>query len=98
LQYSDIKKAQAADIGGICGLIVDILKGSAKTNVDEPWQADDTSRTPIHLQLLGPCLDKHPGVTRSLATLCECNADTDQPSLESVFHKLEVQHQEVDKN
>jgi len=96
-QYSNIKEAQAADIGRMSGLIVNILKGSAGNNIDKFWQRQDKSGIPIHLQLLKYCLlDENPGVTKeSLETLCGCNADADPPSLQLVYSNLDSQYQDL---
>ena len=57
----DIEKLQAADIGGIFKLMVNILKGRQGDN-DNAWQANPDSTDSIRIQLLKYCLEGNPAV------------------------------------
>ena len=97
---SNIKELQAADIGRICNLMVNILKGSHGDNCNA-WPAIPRSKDLIHIQLLKHCLEGNPGVTaESLREHCGCGPVADSQSLESsytklVFEKLNLQHQNL---
>jgi hypothetical protein len=84
---SNIKELQAADIGRICNLMVNILKGSHGDNCNA-WPAIPRSKDLIHIQLLKHCLEGNPGVTaESLREHCGCGPVADSQSLESSYTK-----------